>query len=351
VLIRAVEGAARERGWAVVSEEDTSGILVRLACVRLPALLSEHVSGPAGASLLNQAQVLREKAIPFRSELCPPVELCSQMCALIIDSCSLLAEGGLPGLLITVDDLCSHSHDEMQRDMAWVCRAVEDVLAQGLSLSFVGAGLSREVSSQMRHRARAFFKAARHHTLHRLSPQDADCALRGPLDLCGLRIEAEALDDASASTEGWPFLVQRLGQRIWERCHETMAITPEDVAAASEGLGEGLDPGIQEAAFWSCSYGDRAFLAGLCYDGQPSSRKDLARRMPRGKGSLHTYVKRLLATDLVEEDARSGLLRVTLPGLRERILEDEGLSALMRRMRKSVAGAEARERSRPSSSS
>ncbi len=313
VMLNAVQDEARSRGWLVIAEAATPGLLKRLTGEHLPQLLAEQdpkatrrrlsgVTAPAGLGGANwETTDLHVLAPGLRSQ--------------ITSLCEMLASGET-GLLITVDEL----HRSLFDEMVQLCTVVQHAFREELELMFVGAGLPASVSDLLTEGVLTFLRRAERYDLGKVADDDVALAIERPIADAGRTIAADALHLAVTATAGYPFLIQLVGYRIWRQHPERAKITVDDAQVGVEEARRRLGSLVYSPAFQACSDIDKTFLLAMARDDGPSKISDIAKRLEVKPDYTNVYRKRLIENQLIESAGR-GKLDFSLPGLREYLRE------------------------------
>jgi hypothetical protein len=312
VLLNAIEEDSRERGWLVVAETATPGLIDRLVSEHLPRLLAGQdpkatrtrlsgVSGPAGFGARWDTTDAHPALPGLRSQ--------------ISELCEMLAQQGT-GLLITVDEL----HRKPLPELVALFTVIQHAFREELELAFAGAGLPSAVSDLLSEDVLTFLRRAERHELGRLSQADAEQAISNPVLALGRSFEDSALAIAAGATGGYPFLIQLVGYWVWRQNPGRNLITVQDATAGSEQALQRLGSLLHAPALAACSEVDRAFLATMALDEGPSRIAQIAQRMGVGADYANVYRARLIDAQLIEPAGR-GRVAFALPGLREYLRE------------------------------
>jgi hypothetical protein len=318
VMLNEAEATAKERGWLVVSETATRGLVRRLTTEGLPRaadLLRQsprdrtRVSGitlPAGLGGI-------ELNLP-RSE--PPGGLRQQLDALT----DALDPHGT-GLLLTLDEVHARAAREDVEDL---CAIVQHAFREERTVAFAAAGLPAAVQDLLTSDVSTFLRRARRFVLEPLTPVFAEEALRVPIEAAGRRIGDRALRRAAAATFGYPYLTQVVGDQIWRQDPDAERITEAHVAAGVAAAIREFGTSVHEPALNDLSETDRAFVKAMAEDDGESATGDIAARMGRNQAYISRYRSRLIVAGIIEP-GRYGRVRFTIPYLREFVREHYSL--------------------------
>jgi hypothetical protein len=145
-------------------------------------------------------------------------------------------------------------------------------------------------------------------------------AIREPVEDSGRAIASNALLVAAQATEGYPFLIQLVGQQIWRQHAKAADITMEDVQIGVATARRRLGSLIHEPTLAKTSEVDRSFLAAMAQDDGPSTMNDITARLGVDKTYASQYRLRLIDAELIRS-VGFGKVNFVLPYLREYLRE------------------------------
>ncbi len=311
VMLNEVADIARQRGWLVVEETASPGVVTRLVTQHLPELLGEldprgrkitvrQVTAPMGVGAIAWDSTDRHVvAAGLRNQL----EL----------ACDLLAERET-GLLLTFDEV----HHSNQADLRDVFVAVQHLFRNDREIAVAAAGLPSAISNLLNDAVLTFLRRADRHILGQIEPDEVERALRATIEGSGRTISGAASRAAAAATGGYPFLIQLVGYHVWRQRPDQRAITVADVEAGAATAMSRMESLVHEPALADLSNVDRAFLAAMAMDDGPSRISDIARRLGVDLGYTSVYRQRLIDAQMIEP-AGHGVLRFTLPRMTEHL--------------------------------
>lgn len=317
VMLNEAEAQAKERGWVVISETATKGLVTRMTNDHLPYLAGvlgleetdQHITGvtlPMGLGGITRK---------VEEEPTAPRTLRRQMDA-ITDH---LHRNGT-GLLITLDEV--HAGDKAElRELG---AAIQHAFREERQVAFVAAGLPAAVDDLLADRVLTFLRRAERHHLGPVDLPDASDAIRRPIEDAGRHIDAEALAAATAATGGYPFLIQLIGYHTWltsDRGRYDSSDVAEGIVRARARLGAlTYEPAVRDL-----SPTDRAFLYAMLADVRPdgtgeSAVADIAERMEVSGTYVSQYRLRLIGSDLIRSSGR-GRVEFAMPYFAEYLRE------------------------------
>jgi hypothetical protein len=162
----------------------------------------------------------------------------------------------------------------------------------------------------------SFLRRARRHRLGRISDIEIRDALKLTIVEDGRDIDPAALDIAVDATEGFPYMMQLVGYRIWAENPQNKLITKEDAKRGIKLAKQEMAEGILEYTYRDLSAGDRRFLAAMLQDDTESTLADIASRMNVKSNYASQYKRRLLEQGVIGETA-FGTLRFDMPAFKE----------------------------------
>lgn len=322
VLLNAAEEHARSRGWLVISETATPGFIERLASDHLPRALASIDPQAVKRRLASIHAPLNLGGVGWATDdqHRPAPSLRSQI-ELLTD---LLAENQT-GLLITLDEIHHHQKDELREFGA----VVQHAFRESRELAFAAAALPAAVSDLLGDSVLTFLRRADRHHLERVQEDAVHAALREPIQNAGRSLTPEALETMVTATQGYPFLIQLVGDQVWRKAPSEGDI---DLASANAGVDAArrrLGQLVHAPALAEASDIDKSFLLAMSADNGPSQIRDIQARLGVDKNYASQYRLRLLALELVEPAGR-GRLDFALPYLRDYLREHAASFGLTR---------------------
>lgn len=310
VMLNEAEAQARERGWVVVSETATVGLLDRLVTESLPLVADRLRQAPKDRARISGISLPGglggvELDLPGRSG---PGGLRTQVDA-ITDA---LARHGT-GLMITVDEVHAKS---ARTDVEQLCAVVQHAFREERDVALAAAGLPAAVQDLLAADVSTFLRRAKRFVLEPLSPVFAEEALRVPITGAGRRITSDALHAAAAATFGYPYLTQVVGDQVWRQEPGAGTITVEHVRAGVAAAVREFGSAVHEPALNDLSPQDRAFVKAMVADEDESRTGDIAERLGRTQAYISQYRSRLIVAGIIEP-ARHGSVRFTIPYMRD----------------------------------
>ena len=230
--------------------------------------------------------------------------------------CELLEPQGA-GILFTLDELSAGSAP----DMSLFATDFQHLVREDMEVAFVGAGLHTGITSLLQGESITFLRRSAPAILDLLTVSEVAEALRKPADVAGRQFDSDALDYAIRATQGYPFLVQLIGDLAWKAHPENAEISTRDVERAFAKARRSMGSFIIEPSLSDLSDIDRTVLAAMAHDDGPSSVADIRERMGNIKpGYFSMYRQRLIEAGVVYPSGY-GRLDIALPYLRDYLRE------------------------------
>lgn len=310
VMLNEVEAVARSRGWVVVSETATRGLIDRIGRDALPEL----------AVLIRQEPTQRRRVSGFTLPTglgglafdLPDAESPGGLRAQINALTDLLDDHGA-GLLVTLDEVHARAARE---EVGLLCAVVQHAFREERPVAFAAAGLPAAVQDLLTSDVSTFLRRARRFVLKPLSPVAVEEALRVPIEDAGRSVGMPELRTMSSASHGYPYLVQVIGDLVWRQDPEADQITGAHVAVGVAAAIREAGFALHEPALNDLSARDREFVLAMAEDSGPSAIADIQERLGRDHGWVSRYRSRLMVAGIIEPAGR-GKVRFTLPYLRE----------------------------------
>ena len=193
------------------------------------------------------------------------------------------------GLLIAVDEV-NPDLDEMVQ----LASVYQHFVGEDRKVALLMAGLPGKVSSLVSSESVSFLRRASRWNLGRLSDGDVADALRATVEAGGRTIEEEALEAAVDAIDGFPYMMQLVGFRMWAQHPAQDAITLQDVQQGIKAASWDFCERVLDATFYDLSPGDLRLLEAMLQDEGESRLSDLSERMGKGSNYVSTYKRRLV---------------------------------------------------------
>ena len=320
VLLNALQDAARGRGWAVLSESATPGLVDRLVNEGLPQALN-NVKSAGRTSRKRLTGLTAPGGFGAQWETVEDYPVRAGLRVLTNELTDCLGEDD--GVLFTVDEVHRGQIDEIVQLSA----VVQHAFREGRNVAFAGACLQSGLDALLSEPSSTFLRRAERHRLADVPLGDVVTALTKPVVDAKRTISADTAKLAAEATGGYPFLIQLIGFHMWRVNPSAKEITVEDVEAAVPAARRRLGTLVIEPSLQDVSDVDKTFLAAMAVDDGPSKIADVAKRMDVDGGYANVYRTRLLTQDIIVEAGR-GKVAFATPGLGEYLREHVAVDEL-----------------------
>lgn len=313
VLLNTFRDVASSRQWVTVQEQASPGFATRLAKSRLPEVL-EHFDAAdvSKAKMIGLTLPMGLGGVTWRDEtqnvLVPDIR------TNLMELLRMFDERGT-GLLITLDEVHRSNIDELRV----VTDAVAHAFNESAPIAFVAAGLPSSINSLVNDRVSTYLRRAERIELGNFTREATLHAIRTPIEDAGKRITEEALSLAAAHTEDYPYLVQLMGDLMWEAAGDSPRITADHVRAADGEARAVMARQIHEPTLEALSGRDREYLRAMAVDDGPSRTAEIARRMSVTDKFASVYRARLIAAGIIEPVGH-GTVDFAVPYMRDFLL-------------------------------
>lgn len=219
------------------------------------------------------------------------------------------------GLLITIDEV-----DVSNEEMLQLASVYQHFVREGRKTALLMAGLPYKVSALLRDDSVSFLRRSQQHQLGRIPDYEIADALLKTIEGGGRTITDEALEEAVTSIDGFPFMMQLVGYRVWDAAGDESVITKADVDTGSKLARLEMRNRILETTYRELSDGDLKFLDAMLDDPAESRISEVAKRMGVSSGYASQYKRRLLDQGVIGERGR-GIIAFDIPAFRDFLLE------------------------------
>lgn len=299
-LLTYLSEEASSRGWVSASVSATPGMLDDIEQRTLAAakhLVDTGKTGhPTGITL---GQVI---GLEWERKNVSPANWRTRMTTLL----DALAASNT-GLLIVVDEV-KVDLDEMVQ----LTTVYQHFVREGRKVSLLMAGLPSKVSALLRDDTVSFLRRANYRSLGRIDDREVLDALRKTVEAAGRSIDDNALTRAVEIIDGFPYMMQLVGYRMWDESPRTPTITLTDVERGAVLAASDIEHKILETTYRELSKGDLRFLQAMLEDDGLSDVANIKERLGKKSNYVSQYKRRLMAQGVLE-DCGHGMLRIELP--------------------------------------
>lgn len=205
----------------------------------------------------------------------------------------VLSEHGT-GLLITVDEVRAS-----EQDLILLAANYQQFVREGRKVGLIMAGLPHYTSALIQDESVSFLRRAHQVRLAKVPDYEVESALRKTIIQGGRTASDEQLARCIESIEGFPYMLQLVGYRVWDANPFTEEISDEDTTRGIAVAKAELRDQILLPTLADLSTNDREFLKAMLADEGSSALEDIARRMGKTSSYASQYKRRLLEEGVI----------------------------------------------------
>ncbi|MEY2848402.1 MAG: hypothetical protein RI885_1067 [Actinomycetota bacterium] len=304
-MLTLLQDAARGEGWLVISDDASKGLMDRVMESTIPMLISDLGDGPKRRLKgMGIWEFTAEWEIDSRQREVKPL--------LRHDLVALSSTIGNRGVLITIDEVSSGKI--RLRELATFAREVAFALRDGANVMIVLAGVRVDLDELLKQEHSTFLRRSRDLDFKRLSPGDTMHVLKETSAIGGRAITDDALRRLTQVAQGYPYLIQLVGDYAWRARVTEPRITVDDAEVAFEKGIRAVTDRVISRVYLDLSEVDREFVKAMAVDQGRSRISDIVKRMDRTPQYVQVYKNRLISSGYVEQ-AGHGWVRFSLPYL------------------------------------
>lgn len=309
VLINALEDTARTQGWIVISETANAGFFERTISNHLPRLLNQL--DPKNQVRVSQVSVSSIGSITL--EYADGREVQETFRSLVTHACELLEKKSV-GILFTLDEI----NEESITDLKDFAAQFQHLIREDREVAFVGAGLPDGIKELLKNKGISFIRRSFPVELDQLNFSDTLTALSEPIETSWRTADDETLDYLARASQGYPFLIQLVGDYAWQNNSESTTINIEDAEKAFQKATRTMGAYIHDPALQELSKTERTVVAAMAQDDGPSKTSDILSRMKVDKNYFSVYRQRLIDKGIIKS-TKHGEIDFTIPYLRSHL--------------------------------
>lgn len=315
-LVNELEDLAKQQGWLILRVHATDKEpITTLVETTIPTLLEQH-SPPTkrtitGATIAGIGAIQTTINEPNR----PVPTLNSQLRALT----GLLKPHGT-GIVISIDEV-QHANPD---DLAVIATAYQDLIRDGIDISFIVAGLSRGVDALLQHPGTTFIRRGLRVELTPLTPDEAQKTLIETAKDSVVSMDEKAAASAAQFAQGHPYLLQLIGSLSWAhaRSHNIDIILPEHVDQVKATAISSLGMQVHQPELKYLTQAETKFVEAMAKamtDTHQAAISEVAKILGKPVTSLSDVRAKLLLKEVISVPAH-GKLSFRLPYFKEYLL-------------------------------
>lgn len=316
-MLAELRDSALENWWLTISEDASPGMLGRIRDSHLPALIN-RLTVPqrtrlAGLGLWHFSAEFTVEDV--RRPISP---------LLRTDLVALTEITDNAGLLITIDEVATGRTDK--DEIRTLALEISHAIAEGANIMVVYAGVKIDLDDLIRQEHLTFLRRSRRIDFRRLSPSETRRVLAETTATGGRTITDDALDLMLSVSQGYPYLVQLLGDYAWRHDPEADEIGIDAARSARSRGVHAIQERVVSRVYDDLSETDRIFVRALAAIGDRakmaeviSGMRELSAAVGRDPSVVtpqyaQQYRSRLVDSGYVESHGH-GYVRFSLPYL------------------------------------
>ncbi|MDO5619212.1 ATP-binding protein [Kocuria sp.] len=309
-MLGLLQDAAAEEGWLVIQDDASRGLMERVMGTTIPTIINDLE--PTHRQALSALKIWHFSAdwtlLPRER---PTKPLLRQ------DLLALSNATDHRGILITVDEV-SASKARM-RELARFALEINHALQCGANIMIVFAGIKVDLDALQNQEHVTFLRRSKVLDFQRLDPGSTRRVLAETTQIGGRTLAEDALEHMIAASQGYPYLVQLVGDYAWRQQPDQEAISVEDARQGSSKAIEAAQRRVISKVFEDLSAKDREFVTAMAEDPGRSKIADIVQRMRAADQRVsdqyvQVYKKRLIDSGYVRS-AGHGYVTFSLPYL------------------------------------
>lgn len=304
-MLSRLQDEARDAGWMVVSDDASPGVLDRILHSSLPQVINgldgnvrRHLAGVGLWQFSADFHVVDERR--------------EQRPLLRYDLLRLAEASDNRGILITIDEVASGR--TQRQELNRLALELSHAMAEGVNVMVAFAGVKVDLDNLLRESHMTFLRRSREMIFRRLSPLETRRVLQQTAEVGGRGVDPAALDVMLRVTQGYPYLVQLMGDFAWRHAPEDGCIGVAAAEAARDQAITAVQDRVVSRAFDDLSDVDKQFVLSMAEDEDRTKIADLVQRLGVSDQYVQNYKRRLIASGYVESDGH-GYVRFSLPYL------------------------------------
>lgn len=319
-MLGLLQREAAEQGWFVIADDASTGLMKRVTEYRIPQLLGQAEAGATGRLTgigLGQFSVSWEN---------PPNE--SSRSALLRDQLIALADArDNAGILITIDEVSSGK--TRLRELGRFALEVQHALTAGANIMVAFAGVKVDLDVLVTQQHLTFLRRSRQVDFRLLSPSETRFVLSETSRVGGRTVRDDALEHMLSAAQGYPYLVQLVGDYAWRHDAASDVIDMPAARAAHDRAIRAVISRVISRVWDDLSEVDQSFLQAMAGSGGRRKIAEIVKTMGVSDQYVQVYKRRLIDSGYVQPDGH-GYVTFSLPYLEQYITSlgrDEGGSS------------------------
>lgn len=304
-MLTKLQDEAKAQGWLVISDDASRGLMDRVMESTIPHVIST-MSGASRKRLsaLGIWHFSAQWEFKERDRTVKPM--------LRNDLIALSEHSDNSGVLITIDEVSAGK--VRLRELSRFALEISHAMEQGANIMVVFAGVKVDLDALLQQEHVTFLRRSKELDFRRLTPPETRRVLAKTAEIGGRRFTPEALDLLIRVSQGYPYLVQLLGDYAWRASPTADPISIDDARLAQHKGVKAIERRVISRVYDDLSDKDKDFLMAMARDEERSKMSDIVSRMQVSPQYAQGYKKRLINSGYVQADGH-GFVRFSLPYL------------------------------------
>lgn len=306
-MLTLLRDAALEEGWSVISDDASTGLMDRVMQTSIPRLVNE----------VDDASKARIKALgvwQFNAQW-EYVDRSRDVKPLLRNDLIALSEAlDNRGILVTIDEVSSGR--VRLRELSRFALEIAHALSEGVNLMVVFAGIKIDLDELLKQDHTTFVRRSRDVTFARLGPDETMDVLRRTIEIGGRSISDDAVRRLAQISQGYPYLIQFVGDYAWRARQTSTSIDLPDAEVALDKAIKAVMSRVISRVYLDLSEKDRAFVKAMTHATEDGRAKmsSIVRAMGESDQYVQVYRRRLMDSGYVQP-AGHGYVSFSLPYL------------------------------------
>lgn len=300
---------AAARNWLIIRDDASRGLMDRVMGTTIPRLINAmEPQHRQQLSSLNVWHFGAEWTVLADERPGKP---------LLRDDLMALSQGtDFQGILITIDEVSSGK--ARMRELTRFALEIAHALQGGANIMVVFAGIKVDLDALQNQEHVTFLRRSK--TLHfqRLTPSETAHALTETTRVGGRRLTNEALHHMVNASQGYPYLIQLVGDYAWRNSPKSATISLEDAQTAGLKAVRAAQSRVISKVYDDLSDKDKEFVSAMAQDPKKSKISDIVKRMGVKDQYIQVYKNRLINSGYIHSP-HHGYVEFSLPYLGEYI--------------------------------
>lgn len=306
-MLTLLKDAAAEQGWLVISDDASSGLMERVMETTIPQLINTLDSG-AKAHLTSLGIWQFNAAWEYESrqrEVKPQLRH---------DLVALSNAVDQRGILITIDEVSSGK--VRLRELSKFALQVSHALSDGANIMIVFAGIKVNLDELLKQEHTTFLRRSRDVDFRRLDPEQTMRVLKETIRIGGRSITDDALRRLAQISQGYPYLIQLVGDYAWRARPSEPTIEMSDAEVAFERAIRAINSRVISKVYLDLSDVDKEFVKAMtmALDNGRAKMENIVQNMGVSAQYVQVYKNRLIDSGYVQK-AGHGYVEFSLPYL------------------------------------